>query len=337
MQRRRILQWFLSMGLCSGWPRITTAGLEMGQGQVSSASKTGIVYDELFLEHWLETGHPESPARLKAILELMQSEGLLQQTTSVEAFREVEKHILRVHSQEHVDALKQSHAISHKVSSRVVGGALAAVKAVVNGELDNAFCAVRPPGHHAENTGRVEGFCLYNTIAIAARYAQEAMGLGRILIVDWDYHHGNGTESAFYHDPSVLFFSTHDQYAYPGTGDPEKTGAGEAKGYNINVHLPCGTTDQMITKAFEEKLLAVANAFKPELILISAGFDSRIDDLLGCFNVTDDGFIHLTKMMMALADKHCGGKIVSILEGGYNIKGNASAVVSHVKTLAGLI
>ncbi|MCG8380467.1 MAG: histone deacetylase, partial [Proteobacteria bacterium] len=160
-------------------------------------------------------------------------------------------------------------------------------------------------------------------------------GLNKILIIDWDYHHGNATETMFYDDPSVLFFSTHDFYAYPGTGHPDRKGSGAGEGYNINIHLPCGTTDEKIIDVFNKVLLPVADSFKPDMVLVSAGFDSRKDDLLGCFNITDNGFIELTRIVMQIAKQHCNGKLVSILEGGYNPSGNARAVVAHVKTLLG--
>ncbi|MEX2516947.1 MAG: histone deacetylase, partial [Gammaproteobacteria bacterium] len=157
--------------------------------------------------------------------------------------------------------------------------------------------------------------------------------LERILIVDWDYHHGNGTEAAFYDDPGVLFFSTHDINAYPGTGHSGDTGSGAGKGYTINVPLGCGATDADIIAAFRDRLLPAATDFKPEFILISAGFDSRESDLLGCYDITDAGFAELTRMMLELADQHCAGRLVSILEGGYNLQGNASAAAAHVGEL----
>ena len=155
----------------------------------------------------------------------------------------------------------------------------------------------------------------------------------KILIVDWDYHHGNGTENAFWEDSTVLFFSTHNWHAYPQTGDPARQGEGPGTGYNINVHFDCGATDDQIVRAFEEQLLPAAERFQPDFILISAGFDSRQDDLLGCFSFTDPGFKRLTRMVMDLAETTCGGKIVSLLEGGYNVDGLAMAVEAHVSEL----
>ena len=263
----------------------------------------------------------------------MEHSGLMDQVQMIRQLSNVLPYLYLIHTRAHVESIRSRYGHSHEVAMAAVGGALAAVDAVGNGTVRNAFCAVRPPGHHARNTGREEGFCLYNTVAVAARYAQQVLHLDKILIVDWDYHHGNGTEEFFYTDPTVLYFSTHDFHAYPGTGDPARTGAGAGKGYNINVPLACGATDDDINRAFEEKLLPAARRFKPDLILISAGFDSRKDDLLGCFAVTDTGFARLTQMVMKIANEYCSGRIVSVLEGGYNMEGLASAVVSHVRAL----
>ena len=174
---------------------------------------------------------------------------------------------------------------------------LSAVEAVADGRVRNAFCAVRPPGHHANNAGREEGFCFYSNAAIAARHAQ-SLGFEKVLVIDWDYHHGNGTQNAFYDDPSVLFFSSHDWHAYPGTGDPSLTGAGEGSDLNINVHLDCGARDRDMLAAWDKKLLPAVASFEPDFVLISAGFDSRKDDLLGCFDVTDDAFARMTRTVL---------------------------------------
>jgi acetoin utilization deacetylase AcuC-like enzyme len=295
--------------------------------------KTGFVYDDIFLQHWLDKGHPESPDRLRSIMNIMEQSGLLKHLIRIQPKNDILAELALTHTAEHVHALKTKYEKSNNVALAVVGGILAATDEVCSSRLRNAFCATRPPGHHARNTGKVEGFCFYNGVAIAARYAQERYNLKKILIVDWDYHHGNGTEAFFYSDPNVLFFSTHDYYAYPGTGNPAKVGEGAGRGLNINVHLDCNSTDKDIISAFEEKLLPAAHHFKPDLILISAGFDSRQDDLLGCFDISDDGYLKLTKILMQLAEQYCEGRIVSVLEGGYNLNGLASAVASHVKTL----
>ena len=316
---------------------IQTAAIVFGPYRSLSATpadkKTGIVYDDLFLEYWLEEGHPESPDRLRSIMKLMHDSDLLSQLTKIELKKDIFVDLARIHTAEHVHALKTNDENSNNIALAVVGGILAATDEVCSGRLKNAFCVTRPPGHHARNTGKVEGFCFYNGVAVAARYAQEKYALKKILIVDWDYHHGDGTESFFYSDPNVLYFSTHDYYAYPGTGHPGKVGEGAGKDLNINVHLDCKSTDKDIVTAFNEKLLPAAHRFKPDLILISAGFDSRQDDLLGCFDISDDGYRQITKIVMQLAEQYCEGRIVSVLEGGYYLEGLASAVRVHIETL----
>ena len=325
MKRRDFLKLLQAAVLVFGPLRATLAA--------SSGKGTGFVYDDLFLEYWLEQGHPESPGRLRSIINFLEQSGLLQQLIRIQPKKEILTELALIHTAEHVHALKTRQEKSNEVALAVVAGILAATDEVCSGRLKNAFCATRPPGHHARNTGKVEGFCFYNGVAIAARYAQQYYGFKYILIVDWDYHHGNGTEAFFYSDPSVLFFSTHDYYAYPGTGNPANIGEGAGKGLNINVHLDCHCTDKDIISAFKEKLLPVVHCFKPDLILISAGFDSRQDDLLGCFDITDDGYRQITTMVMQLAEQYCDGRIVSVLEGGYNLDGLASAVKVHIETL----
>jgi len=300
---------------------------------VATNRRTGIVLDERFTLHQINQAHPESPARYQAITEHIQEQKLLSSVSMIRPKQDCEKWLTLVHSQLHIDSIKTKQPETHEHALLATAGVLASVDAVFAGDIDNAFCASRPPGHHAHNKGQEEGFCYYNHVAIAARYAQQQYGIKKILIVDWDYHHGNGTEWAFYSDPDVLYFSTHDMFAYPGTGSPSKKGEGDGEGFNINVHLDCGATDNDIIQAFHKELLPVVDSFSPELILISAGFDSRQDDLLGCHNISDQGFVSLTEMLKTIADKHCAGRVISVLEGGYNIQGNASAVTAHIKSL----
>ena len=299
----------------------------------SMLRRTGLVLDERFSEHMISKAHPESPARYRAITEHLLEYDLLNATTLIKPKKGGETWLKSVHSLDHINAIKASQPKNYQHALLATNGVLAAVDAVCNGQVNNAFCASRPPGHHAKNTGQEEGFCYFNHIAIGARYAQEQYQLKKILIVDWDYHHGNGTEWAFYSDPSVMFFSTHDMFAYPGTGLPERTGEGQGKGFNTNVHLGCGATDQDIISAFKNRLLPLADEFAPDLVMISAGFDSRVDDILGCHEISDKGFVELTEIVKTIAQRHAGGKIVSVLEGGYNIEGNASAVTAHIKAL----
>jgi acetoin utilization deacetylase AcuC-like enzyme len=262
----------------------------------------------------------------------MRAAGLDQEVTKITLVSDPLPSIRACHTEEHVDSVRKI-PVTGPVAELAVAGALGAIDAVAEGRVANAFCAVRPPGHHANNTGKEEGFCFYSNAAIAAKYAQKTHGFEKILIIDWDYHHGNGTQNAFYTDPTVLFFSTHDWQAYPRTGDPSLMGGGEGHGLNINVHLECGSKDMDMLGAWDKKLLPAVMKFKPDFVLLSAGFDSRRDDPLGCFDVTDDAFKRMTKTAMDMAKEYCGGRLVSLLEGGYNVDGQARAVVTHVSTL----
>lgn len=300
----------------------------------SGLNTTGFVSDDRYLGHTLGDGHPESAERLKAILRRLKRSGLDKAVTPITPSIDPMPYIRAVHPDSHINLVAEQ-APDESICRLAVSGVLDAVDAVCSGQVSNAFCAVRPPGHHAAYNGE-HGFCFYNNVAIAARYAQKKYKLARILIVDWDYHHGDGTEWAFYDDPTVLFFSTHALYAFPGTGGKGKTGKGEGKGFNINVPLPPGADDKAILSAFTKQLVPAANKFRPDLVLISAGFDSRKDDLLGDFAVTDEGFAELTRLMMAIAADHCNSRVVSVLEGGYNTEGLALAVESHVETLLGI-
>ncbi len=291
---------------------------------------TGFVSHDIYQEHVISPGHPESPERLRRILVELKTRGLEQELLSIKRVEDPKTNIEGHHKENHVSAIRNIPTTG-AVAEAAVGGALAAVKAVAEGRVNNAFCAVRPPGHHANNTGQEEGFCFYSNAAIATKYAQ-ALGFEKVLIIDWDYHHGNATQNAFYDDPTVLFFSSHDWQAYPGTGDPALAGAGDGTGLNINVDLGCGTKDKDMLKAWDRKLLPVAESFKPDFIIISAGFDSRMEDTLGCFDVTDDAFRRMTRVTMDVARRHCGGRIVSMLEGGYNVDGLAKAVAAHLET-----
>lgn len=297
-----------------------------------TANRTGLVYREAFLRHQIRPGHPESPARLTKIREALAAAGLLPELVPVENWPDPLGAILGHHTREHVDRIRRIPTTG-EIAELAVAGALAAVREVSAGRLRNAFCAVRPPGHHANDAGAEEGFCFFSNAAVAARYAQRVRGHERVLIVDWDYHHGNGTQNAFYRDPSVLFFSTHNWYDYPGTGDPAHTGAGEGSGTNLNVHLGPGATDRDLLSSWDRVLLPAVERFRPDFVLVSAGFDSRRDDLLGSFEVTDDAFTRMTRTLREVADHHCEGRLVSLLEGGYNLDGQARAAAAHVAAL----
>ncbi len=298
------------------------------------ATGTGFVYDPRYLDHVMQRPSPEQPVRLLRILEELARRGLDAELTPLPLLSDPRPFIERLHTPEHIAAVREIEVTGH-VAELAVSGVLGGVDAVARGVVQNAFCAVRPPGHHANNTGAEEGFCYYSNAAIAARYAQVAHGFERVLIIDWDYHHGNATQNAFYDDPSVLFFSTHDWQAYPQTGDPALRGEGEGAGSNINVHLDCGSVDADMLRQWDRELLPAVSAFRPDFVIVSAGFDSRKDDVLGCFELTDDAFRRMTRIAMDLADDYAGGRLVSLLEGGYNVDGTALATAAHVETLLG--
>lgn len=312
-----------------------------------STGPTGIVVSEAYLEHLTGDGHPEQPARVTAIVERLETEGLLARARRIEPRAATDEAILRCHAAEYLriatedvaDGAKHLSTGDTQISARsldiarlAAGGVMVAVDAVVKGDVRNAFAVVRPPGHHA-TPKRGMGFCLFNSIAIAARHAQATHGIDRVLIADWDVHHGNGTQDIFAEDGSVLFFDTHQHPLYPGTGLATETGRGAGAGLTINCPFPAGSGRKEIVGAFREILLPAAERFKPELVLVSAGFDSRIDDPLGSFALADEDFAELTSLLVGIADEHARGRLVSTLEGGYALSGLASAAASHVRAL----
>ncbi len=302
-----------------------------------------------YLEHLTGDGHPESPDRVRAILVKLRDEGLLDRTVNIPPRPATEAELLRCHSADYLQIVREDVADGlHKLSTGdtplseksletallSTGGVLAAVDAVMDGRVAHAAAIVRPPGHHA-TPSRGMGFCLFNNVACAARHAQAVHGVKRVLIADWDVHHGNGTQDNFYADGTVLFFDTHQSPLYPGTGRRDETGAGPGTGLIMNRPFAAGGGRDEIVAAFRDELVPAADAFRPDLVLVSAGFDSRIGDPLGGFRLTDDDFAELTSLMMGIAAKHCGGRLVSTLEGGYALDGLASAVAAHVRALCG--
>jgi acetoin utilization deacetylase AcuC-like enzyme len=312
-----------------------------------NAPTTAFLADPIYKEHLTGGGHPERPARYDAVVQALQHARLTGGMLKLAPRPATEDEIALVHTREYLQVVKRDITRgapelstgdtnvcpkSLDVALQATGGVLTAVDAVLRGRVRNAVGVVRPPGHHA-TPSRGMGFCIFNNIAVAARYAQRKHGVGRVLIADWDVHHGNGTQDAFYTDGSVFFFSTHQHPWYPGTGMPWETGEEAGKGATLNCPFPAGAGREQILGAFREKLIPAAKAFRPDLILISAGFDSRQGDPLGRFTLTDEDFAELTRVMLEVADRHCHGRLVSVLEGGYNLTGLASAMTAHVKAL----
>jgi acetoin utilization deacetylase AcuC-like enzyme len=304
---------------------------------------TGLAADPVCKEHITGPQHPEQPARFDAAV------GALRGLELVPIPPRLANHdeLALCHSRQYIQlAEREIFEGFHELSTgdttvspksldaalRATGQALNALDAIVEKRISNALSIGRPPGHHA-NAVRGMGFCIFNTVAIAARYAQKRHGVGRVLIADWDVHHGNGTQDIFYTDGAVFFFSTHQSPWYPGTGPRNERGEGKGEGMTLNCPFPAGSGRKQILGAFQEQLIAAADEIKPELVLISAGFDSRAGDPLGQFLLTDTDFADLTRVMREIADKHAAGRLLSVLEGGYSLTGLASGVRAHVEAL----
>jgi len=312
-------------------------------------AKTGIVKDERFMNHRMGAYHPESPRRLEVIYGMLGDADMQGHYKDVPVRRAKREELLWIHAPEYVDRLEatagkeytyldpdtQTSSGSYEAALLAAGGLCEATFMVHSGELNNAFALVRPPGHHAER-GQAMGFCLFNNVAVAARYAQERLKLHRILVVDWDLHHGNGTQHSFEEDPSILYFSSHQYPYYPGTGSLTEAGRGKGEGFTVNVPLSMGYGDGEYLGIFEKILRPVAIAFNPEMILVSAGFDIYMEDPLGGMRVTPTGFAGLTRSIMEMANECCGGKVVITLEGGYNLQGLRDSVKAVLRELAGL-
>jgi len=310
---------------------------------------TGWCYDARFLLHDPGPDHPERPQRLRAITARLHDDGLLPHLTPL-AFGPAERRWLEtVHSPAYVDRVRRACEAgeryidspdsgicpaSYEAALLAVGAALTACDAVMKGEIANAFCTVRPPGHHAERDMSM-GFCLFNNIAIAARYLQQRWSVGRVLILDWDVHHGNGTQHAFVDDPSIFFCSIHEHpsFRYPGSGHEFETGYGPGAGFTLNIPMLPGASDEDYRRAFQQLFEPAARAFRPDFVLVSAGFDAHREDPLAAVELTDEGFVFLTQAIMSIARDCCHGRLVSILEGGYDLDALARCASRHVRVL----
>jgi acetoin utilization deacetylase AcuC-like enzyme len=283
--------------------------------------------------------HPESPDRLAVIYEMLENPLMSWKFTEIEPREATHKEIEAIHAPSYVDFIastagKRSVFLdpdtstspqTYETAKLAVGGVLNAIDSVMEGEVDNAFALVRPPGHHAEKD-TAAGFCVFNNIAIGAMHAISKYNLKRILIVDWDLHHGNGTQHSFYGDHRVLYFSTHQYPYYPGTGSLTENGRGQGEYYTINVPLTVGIGDPGFVKIFRKILQPVALEFNPELILLSAGFDTYFQDPLGGMQVTPDGYAAMTRVLLDTAEACCKGRFVAVLEGGYHLGGLVKCV-----------
>jgi acetoin utilization deacetylase AcuC-like enzyme len=307
----------------------------------------GYVYDPVYLRH--DTGsHPENGARLEAIKLHLEQTGLLEGMVSVEPRPASVEELLLVHDRPHISLVADTAQRgggwldpdtyvspgSYEAALYAAGGSIAAVEAVMTGELSGVFTLVRPPGHHA-TPHQAMGFCLFNNIAVAARYALEQYDLERVAIIDFDVHHGNGTQAAFNDDPRVLYVSTHESPFYPGTGDVDETGRGVAVGTKINIPLPAGCGDVEYTAAFEQVVVPVVERFGPQFIFVSAGYDAHWADPLAMMQVSTSGFARLEEIIRGLADGQCAGRQVLCLEGGYDLRALAASVKATFDVLLG--
>ena len=309
--------------------------------------RLAFIYHPLFEQHNPGYGHPESPLRVKRIYAYLKNNGFLrrlseiipqaagkQQLALIHDVSYIQK-ILRLNGKEHAildggDTVLNAHSVEAALFA--AGAGITAVNLIVNQGYDKVFAAVRPPGHHAK-ADRAMGFCIFNNIAVTARYAQRFANLKKILIIDWDVHHGNGTQTAFYSDPSVFYLSLHQYPFYPMSGRPEEKGSGSGLGFTRNIPLPAGSGDAAYINALEAALPEIEKIFRPQLILISAGFDAYFNDPIGGMQITEEGFYKLTEITARFAQRNCNGRVISFLEGGYHPDGLAKCVYRHLNCL----
>ncbi len=311
--------------------------------------KTALIHHPIYEKHDTGIGHPETPKRYEVIMKALQNDKKFWESLNSIKAEPISKGIIQaVHTPQHFKQIETAfeEGIKYLDADTVVsmysfdaalcgaGGACRAVDAVISGEAKNAFVAVRPPGHHATAENAM-GFCLFNNVAVAARYAQNKYKqIERVAIIDWDVHHGNGTQGIFFDDPTVFFFSMHQYPWYPGSGSRGETGFGRGKDFTMNVPVKAQTLAQSQKRMFENALGDIHRNFKPDLIIISAGFDAHQSDPLGQLKLEDEDFVSMTRTVKQWADEVCGGRIVSCLEGGYNLETLGQTVKAHVKALS---
>lgn len=312
--------------------------------------QTGVVSDKRYMEHVAHGYHPESHQRLEVLYGALQEPGMKENYGEIKPRLATQEELELIHVPAYIRLVASTAARtmtmldpdtyacskSYEAARLAAGGTLAAVDKVMEGELNNAFALIRPPGHHAESN-RAMGFCLFNNVAIAASYALKAHQAKRALIIDWDLHHGNGTQHSFYERGDILYFSTHQYPYYPGTGFFSETGSGPGRGFTVNVPLSAGPGDGEYFRIFEEILEPIALEFQPDIVFVSAGFDIYYQDPLGGMQVTAQGFANLTRIILDFARETCRGKVVFVLEGGYHLEGLRESVREVLKTLRGEI
>lgn len=311
-------------------------------------SVTGVVWDPAYLEHVTDEGHPDHPRRLEPLYQHLQDPTLNHRFTTIAPPLAADEEILLVHSPTYLEqvkatAVQAASALSAdtltcdrscRIATMAVGGTIEAIRQVIAGDLSHALVLARPPGHHAERS-RAMGYCIFNNVAIGSMAARAFMGLARVMVVDWDLHHGNGTQHIFERDPSVFFFSSHQFPHYPGTGHFTETGLGPGEGTTMNVPMGRGCGDGEFAAIYQQLLAPAVRAFKPELIVVSAGFDIHFADPLGGMRVTPAGFAGLTRLILDLAGQACAGRVVFCLEGGYDGNALADSALAMIDELTG--
>ena len=316
---------------------------------MSVDSKTGLITAPIYLEHETGPGHPERPSRVSTALARLKESGLADDLEITLPGAAPMEALTRIHPRAHLQSLEDAilsgaRSISEPdlgvslksweaALSSTAAGLLAADK-IMAGEWRNAMCLVRPPGHHAE-AEQAMGYCLINNAAVAARHLQATHGLERVAILDFDVHHGNGTQHLFEEDPSVFFASLHQWPLYPGTGEATERGIGDGEGATMNIPLPAGSDNARYLRELEEHVLPAIEAHRPQALILSAGFDAHERDPLGSMKITTEGYGDLTTLILDLADKCCEGRVISLLEGGYDLDGLADSVVTHTAKLRG--
>ena len=310
--------------------------------------KTGFHYDPVYLQHDTGRGHPECSERLTATMQYLKDQPFFKQLQPVATRTADLQWIETVHDRNYIHRAKTTcdagapfldsmdvsvSKNSFNVALQAAGSALELADQIISAKLDNGFALIRPPGHHAENTMAL-GFCLFNNVAILARYLQQQHGLDKIMILDWDVHHGNGTQHTFEDDPSVLYISTHQYPYYPGTGAWYETGTGRGEGTTLNCPMAAGSGDLEYEAAFVKKILPRIDQFRPEIIIISAGFDAHVNDPLGNINLSTEFYGWMTRVLMEKADNYAKGRLISLLEGGYNLKMLPRCIAEHLKVLS---
>ncbi len=299
------------------------------------------------MEHDTGYGHPERPERLQAAMQMLENVGLAPKVRILSPRDASVEEIALVHPRKYIDTVRKAaesgggwldpdthvSVRSYDAALKSTGALLEGLERIYSGDIDNAFCLVRPPGHHA-TAERGMGFCLFNNNAVAARYAIREFGLSRVFILDWDAHHGNGLQDIFYDDDKVLYVSLHQYPHYPGTGSADEVGIGAGEGYTVNFPLPARSGEEVYLAAFDQVILPIAKAYQPELVLISAGYDAHFSDTLCSMLLRGNSYAEMTARLKGLAEETCGGKMMAALEGGYNLAGVATSIADTIAVMA---